>query len=226
MDADELYAHLRRQGISERVVAAMRRVPRDAFLDPALRGSAWEDHVLRIGWGQTISQPTVVAVMTEAVDAREGDTVLDVGTGSGYQAAVLAACGARVHGIERIPELAHGAQRALAATGFDVTVRCGDGALGWPERAPFDAVVVAAAAPWVPEALLAQLRAPRPADEPGEGCRGGRLVIPLARPAPWTGQELVLIERTADGHRRRKLLDVVFVPLVPGVYPSSQSPRG
>ncbi len=166
---------------------------------------------MAIGHGQTISQPTVVALMTEAVAVGPGDHVLDVGTGSGYQAAVLAACGARVHSIERLSALADRARSTLADLGYDVAVTCGDGSAGRPDEAPFDAIVVAAATPTVPPALLAQLR------EPSEGRRGGRLVIPLGEPAAWFGgQELVLLERTADGVVRRKLLDVVFVPLVWG----------
>jgi len=164
---------------------------------------------MAIGHGQTISQPTVVAMMTEAADVVSGDSVLDVGTGSGYQAAVLAACGARVHSIERLAALSDRARATLADLGYDVDVRCGDGTAGMPEEAPFDAIVVAAATPTVPPALVDQLRAP------GGGRRGGRLVIPIGGPSTWCGgQELVVLERVAEGVTRRKLLDVVFVPLV------------
>jgi len=211
MDARDLRDHLLREGISRRVVDVMMSVPRDRFVPASLSFRAWEDHAMAIGHGQTISQPTVVALMTEAVAVGPGDHVLDVGTGSGYQAAVLAACGARVHSIERLSALADRARSTLADLGYDVDVTCGDGSAGRPDEAPFDAIVVAAATPTVPPALLAQLR------EPSEGRRGGRLVIPLGEPAAWFGgQELVLLERVADGMVRRKLLDVVFVPLVWG----------
>ncbi|HSO05505.1 MAG TPA: protein-L-isoaspartate O-methyltransferase [Candidatus Limnocylindrales bacterium] len=209
MDAGDLRDHLLREGIGRRVVDVMMSVPRDRFVPAGLRFRAWEDHAMAIGHGQTISQPTVVALMTEAVAVGPGDHVLDVGTGSGYQAAVLAACGARVHSIERLAVLAARARSTLADLGYDVEVTCGDGSAGLPGEAPFDAIVVAAATRTVPPALLAQLR------EPGEGSRGGRLVIPLGEPSAWFGgQELVLLERVADGVVRRKLLDVVFVPLV------------
>jgi protein-L-isoaspartate(D-aspartate) O-methyltransferase len=207
--ASELREHLLREGISRRVVDAMMTVPRDRLVPPGLAYRAWEDHAMAIGHGQTISQPTVVAMMTEAAAVGPGDRVLDVGTGSGYQAAVLAACGARVHSIERIAPLADRARATLAELGYDVDVTCGDGSAGLPERAPFDAIVVAAATPTVPPALVGQLRVP------GEGQRGGRLVIPLGEPSSWFGgQELVVLERVAEGVTRRKLLDVVFVPLV------------
>jgi protein-L-isoaspartate(D-aspartate) O-methyltransferase len=211
MDAAALRAHLLQQGIARRVVDAMMSVPRDRFVPKEMRAYAWDDHAMPIGHGQTISQPTVVAVMTEAADVGPGDTVLDVGTGSGYQAAVLAACGARVHSVERIPALARDARQRLAALGLDVSVTVGDGTAGLPDRAPFDAIVVAAATPRTPPALLGQMR------PPGDMRPGGRLVIPLGEPSGrFSGQELMVLQRTADGLARRKLLDVVFVPLVPG----------
>ncbi|MGB7981057.1 MAG: protein-L-isoaspartate(D-aspartate) O-methyltransferase [Candidatus Nanopelagicales bacterium] len=209
MNSRSLRAHLLAAGISPAVVAALVRVPRDRFVPAGLRSLAWEDHAMGIGAGQTISQPTVVAVMTQAADVGPGDVVLDVGTGSGYQAAVLAACGATVHSIERIEALADRARGALVQTGFDVSVVCGDGTQGLPEAAPFDAIVVAAATAEVPPALVEQLRAP------GAGVRGGRLVLPLGRPSGGGGsQQLVVLERTPDGLARRTLLDVVFVPLI------------
>lgn len=209
MDAVDLRDHLLRQGISRRVVEALISVPRDRFVPREMRVRAWEDHAMPIGHGQTISQPTVVAMMTEAAAVGPGSVVLDVGTGSGYQAAVLAACGATVHSIERIPALADVARERLAALGYDVTVALGDGTRGLPEHAPYDAIVVAAATPVLPPALPEQLRSP------SDLARGGRLVIPLGDQA-WLGnQELVVIERTHEGLTRRKLLDVVFVPLVP-----------
>jgi protein-L-isoaspartate(D-aspartate) O-methyltransferase len=209
MHAADLREHLLREGISRRVVDAMMSVPRDRFVPSGLAFRAWEDHAMSIGHGQTISQPTVVALMTEAADVGPGDHVLDVGTGSGYQAAVLAACGARVHAVERLEPLADRARARLADLGYDVDVSCGDGSAGLPAEAPFDAIVVAAATRTVPPALVTQLRAP------GEGVRGGRLVLPLGEPSAWFGgQELVVLERVPDGVSRRKLLDVVFVPLV------------
>jgi protein-L-isoaspartate(D-aspartate) O-methyltransferase len=207
--AADLREHLLREGINRQVVDVLMSVPRDRFVPTGLQYRAWEDHAMSIGLGQTISQPTVVALMTEAAAVGPGDHVLDVGTGSGYQAAVLAACGARVHSVERLAALSDRARVTLAALGYDVDVRCGDGSAGLPAEAPFDAIVVAAATPTVPPALLDQLRAP------GEGRRGGRLVIPLGEPSAWFGgQELVVFERVPEGVSRRKLLDVVFVPLV------------
>ncbi|MGB8020728.1 MAG: protein-L-isoaspartate(D-aspartate) O-methyltransferase [Candidatus Nanopelagicales bacterium] len=208
MDAAALMARLRREGISDRIVDAMSTVPRDAFVPTDLRSEAWEDHPIPIGWGQTISQPFVVGLMTQAAAVGPGDVALDVGTGSGYQAAVLAACGARVIGIERIEELAQRARVTLVSVGLDVPVVCGDGATGWPDGAPYDAIVVGAAAESVPAALVEQLRAPS-ADR-----RGGRLVIPVGESGLFGGQRLELIERTERGTRREHLLDVVFVPLV------------
>jgi protein-L-isoaspartate(D-aspartate) O-methyltransferase len=209
VDAADLRDRLLGEGISRRIVEIVVSVPRDRFVPREMRTRAWEDHAMPIGHGQTISQPTVVAVMTEAVAVGPGDAVLDVGTGSGYQAAILASCGAQVHSVERIPALADAARARLAALGYAVTVHTGDGTRGLPEAAPFDAVVVAAATPNVPRALLDQLRRPEP------GRRGGRLVIPLGEPGGWLGsQELLLLERTEGGVSRRKLLDVVFVPLV------------
>ncbi len=210
MDATErLRRRLLGQGISPRVVAAMLRVPRDRFVSGEARYQAWEDHAMSIGAGQTISQPTVVAIMTEAADVRPGDRVLDVGTGSGYQAAVLVSCGAQVVGVERIPQLAARARATLADLGMPVPVECADGSAGLPDRAPFDAIVVAAATPRIPPELLRQLRTP------GQGHRGGRLVIPLGQNPPVPGgQQLMLVERGAEGYTHRRLLDVVFVPLV------------
>jgi protein-L-isoaspartate(D-aspartate) O-methyltransferase len=210
MDAVDLREHLLGQGLSRRVVDALISVPRDRFVPRGMRVRAWEDHAMPIGHGQTISQPTVVALMTQEVDIGPGDVVLDVGTGSGYQAAVLAACGATVHSIERIPELADRARSLLAELGYPVSVTVGDGSAGLPQHAPYDAIVVAAATPTLPPALPEQLR------RPSESGRGGRLVIPLGDQA-WLGsQELIVFQRTVDGLERRKLLDVVFVPLVAG----------
>jgi protein-L-isoaspartate(D-aspartate) O-methyltransferase len=192
---------LRRRGIrDERVLAAMGRAPRELFVPPELRDRAYEDGALPIGHGQTISQPFVVASMCQLLSLRGRERVLDVGTGSGYGACVLAELALEVVSIERIPELADSARRALALAGHgDVEVRVGDGSTGAPDRAPFDAIAVAAAAPGIPGTLVRQL-AP-----------GGRLVIPLG---PRCGQELTLVERGPTGLVRRRSLPVRFVPLV------------
>lgn len=150
---------IRRRGVSdERVLQAMSLVPRHEFVPGAQASAAYADCALPIGFGATISQPYIVALMTEALQAGPGCRVLEVGTGSGYQAAVLAACGSDVFSIERIPELHVRAGRALRETGFGrVTLRLGDGSRGWPEKAPFDRIIVTAAAPVVPAALFEQL---------------------------------------------------------------------
>ena len=192
---------LRRRGISdERVLVAMGRVPRELFVPEDLRQYAYEDGALPIGHGQTISQPFIVATICALLSLDGHERVLDVGTGSGYQAAVLAELAAEVVTVERIPELAEGARTALAEVGYGrVDVRTGDGSLGIPERAPFAAIAVAAAAPSVPPALYSQLE------------EGGRLVVPRGSRL---GQELVLVERTADGPRERASLACRFVPLL------------
>ena len=181
-----------------RVLEAMRRVPRHLFVPPELRARAHEDNPLPIGEGQTISQPYIVAFMSEAARLGPGDKVLEVGTGSGYQAAVLSALGARVFSVEILPALAESARRNLQAAGFgEVVVRTGDGFRGWPEEAPFDAILVTAAPDEVPAPLLEQLRA------------GGRIVIPIG-----TGnQELIRVTRTERGFERESLLPVRFVPM-------------
>ena len=176
------------------VDAAMARVDRARFVPDEVRPHAWEDVALPIGHDQTISQPTMVRLICEALELRGDERVLDVGTGSGYQAAVLAELAAEVHSVERIPELAERARAALAGTGVHVHV--GDGTRGLPEQAPFDAIAVAAAAPEPPSALLDQL-AP-----------GGRLVIPIGPP---TGQRLRIYG--PDG-RFREGVACRFVPLV------------
>lgn len=190
------------RGIREcRVLAAMAWVPREWFVPPHLAGDAYDDAPLPIGSGQTISQPYIVALMTECLAPRRGDKVLEIGTGSGYQAAVLAHLGARVYTIERLPDLLVEAEerfRRLGLTGIET--RLGDGAAGWPEAAPFQRILVTAAAPHVPRPLADQL-AP-----------GGRLVIPIGDLA---SQELVIWERGSDGTlRERRAGGVRFVPLI------------
>jgi protein-L-isoaspartate(D-aspartate) O-methyltransferase len=192
---------LRGRGIrSERVLEAMGRVPREAFVDPDDRKRAYLDMPLAIGFGQTISQPYMVGLIAEAAEVREDDKVLDVGTGSGYAAAVLAELGATVHTIERIPELAAKARERLEAAGYDaVAVHVGDGSLGLPEEAPFDAITVAAAAPELPATLYEQL------------VSGGRLVVPIGGPE---GQRLEVAIRSPEGPAVLRSVPCRFVPLV------------
>ena len=184
----------------ERVLAALRAVPRAEYVGEELAGSAYEDRPLPIDEGQTISQPYIVALMTQLADVKPGDRVLDIGTGSGYQAAVLSEMAAEVHSVERIPELAERARERLAAAGYDeVEVHVGDGSLGLPEQAPFDAIVVAAAAPDVPMTLYDQL-VPR-----------GRLVVPVGGPE---GQRLEVVVKSPEGPAIRRSVPCRFVPLV------------
>jgi protein-L-isoaspartate(D-aspartate) O-methyltransferase len=182
-----------------RVLAAMRRVPRHEFVPVEQRAYAYEDRPLSIGYGQTISQPYIVAVMSEALELDGSEKVLEIGTGSGYQAAVLAELAAEVYTIEIVEPLASRAASDLKRLGFEkLHVRAGDGYRGWPEAAPFDAVIVTAAPDHVPQPLVDQLAV------------GGRLVIPVGR----MFQELVLITRDEQGVRHEDLLAVRFVPMV------------
>ncbi len=194
---------LRRRGVAdERVLAAMAAVPREVFLDPEQQRAAYADEALPIPSGQTISQPYIVARMTELLAVGPGDRVLEIGTGSGYQAAVLAQLGCRVTTIERHPGLADDARRRLATLGFgdQVEVRVGDGSVGAADGAPWRGILVAAAAPVIPEPLRQQL-------EPDSG----RLVIPVG---PRDHQELIVVIRHGD--RWEELSDgpVAFVPLI------------
>lgn len=185
--------------VDARVLEAMGRVPRHRFVDGRDAAHAYEDRPLPIGRGQTISQPYIVALMTQLAGVEPGERVLDVGTGSGYQAAVLAEMGARVWSIEIVPELAEEAAGRLRDLGYAaVEVRAGDGYRGWPEHAPFAAIVVAAAAPRVPEPLVEQL-AP-----------GGKLVLPVGEGV----QELLVITKQPDGTTTRQTIaPVMFVPM-------------
>jgi protein-L-isoaspartate(D-aspartate) O-methyltransferase len=192
---------LRRRGIEdERVLRAMAAVPRELFLAEGVRAHAYEDAALGIGYGQTISQPYMVAAICQALGLRGDERVLDVGTGSGYQAAVLHELAAEVVSIERIPELAASALASLEGAGYgDVDVRVGDGTLGVPARAPYGGIAVAAAAPAVPESLYAQL------DD------GARLVVPVGRRRE---QRLEVIEKRPGGPAVLRSVPCRFVPLI------------
>ncbi len=192
---------LKSRGITDaKVLAAMRDVPRELFLPEELTSLANEDRPLPIGYGQTISQPYIVAYMTELLRLKAGDHVLEVGTGSGYQAAVLATIVEHVYSVEIVAELAGEARHRLDELGYaNVTVRTGDGYHGWPEHAPYDGVIVTAAATSVPEPLVQQMKP------------GARMVIPLGRDP--RQQFLLLVEKHIDGSTtRRKMLAVRFVP--------------
>jgi protein-L-isoaspartate(D-aspartate) O-methyltransferase len=192
---------LRRRDVEdERVLAAMDRVPRELFLPADLRDRAYDDAAVPIGGGQTMSQPYMVAKMSELLSLDGDERVLDVGTGSGYHAAVLAELARDVVTIERVPELAARARENLAAAGYEnVEVRVGDGTLGVAERAPFDAIAVAAAAPYLPEPLYDQLKI------------GGRIVVPVGGRA---NQRLELIVRSPEGPAVIRSVPCRFVPLV------------
>jgi protein-L-isoaspartate(D-aspartate) O-methyltransferase len=187
--------------VDRRVIEAMGRVPREAFIDDDDWKRAYEDMPLRIGYGQTISQPYMVALICQVADVHANDRVLDIGAGSGYQAAVLAELGREVHTIERIEALAERAEKNLKNAGYGdrVTVHLGDGSLGLPEHAPYDVITVAAAAPEMPQTLYEQL------------VRGGRLVIPVGGQS---GQRLELIVRSPEGPAIRRSVPCRFVPLV------------
>lgn len=184
-----------------RVLAAMAWVPREWFLPPHLAREAYDDAPLPIGSGQTISQPLIVALMTAALSPRRGARVLEIGTGSGYQTAVLAHLGMHVYTIERLPDLLVEAEERFRRLGLrDIETRLGDGAGGWPERAPFDGIIVTAAVPGVPAPLAAQL------------ALGGRLVIPVG---DLVTQELIILERGPGGAlTERHAGGVRFVPLI------------
>jgi len=183
---------------SPAVLAAMRKVPRHRFVPPGGVNYAYEDHPLPIGLQQTISQPYIVAYMTEAAGISPNDKVLEIGTGSGYQAAILGEVAREVYTIEIIPELAERARGVLAELGYaNVHVKAGNGYLGWPEQAPFDAIVVTAAPEEIPQPLVDQLAV------------GGRMVIPVGS----ANQDMMIIERTKSGVVERRTIPVRFVPM-------------
>ncbi len=201
-DTRETAAWTGRHALATAVIEAMRAVPRHRFVDKIDQDAAYENRPLAIGHGQTISQPFIVALMTDLLDAGPSDRILEIGTGSGYQAAILARLVAEVWTIERHRALADRARSLFTALGLDnVHTRCGDGAQGWPEQAPFDGILVTAAAPRMPEPLVAQL-AP-----------GGRLVIPIG--GHGDTQTLYRCEKRGDGTLDKVAkLSVAFVPLV------------
>jgi len=206
-EVEATYAQTRAEtglaAMSPRVRAALLKVERHRLVPPEQAPLAYRNHPLPIGHGQTISQPYIVALSTDLLSPEPHHVVLEVGTGSGYQAAILAEIVRQVYTIEIVEPLGRGAARALEQLGYrNIEVRIGDGYAGWPEKAPFDGIVVTAAAPMVPPALVAQLRP------------GGRMVIPVGE--RWQVQELLLVTKNADGSVTQKnVLPVSFVPLVP-----------
>jgi protein-L-isoaspartate(D-aspartate) O-methyltransferase len=184
------------------VLHAMRSVPRHLFVPASVAELAYHDQPLPIGFNQTISQPYIVALMTELLDVKRDHAVLEIGTGSGYQAAVLSLLARQVYTVELIPELALAAAQRLLKLGYsNVVVKAGDGYRGWPEKAPFDRIILTAAPPEIPQALIQQLK------------RGGKLVAPVGG----ADQALILLTKGTDGRiKQRAVLPVLFVPMVPG----------
>ena len=193
--------HLCRRGVSDpRALEAFRPVPRHWFVKPSQADKAYEDHPLEIGCGQTISQPYMVASMVECLALEGSERVLEVGTGSGYEAAILAQLAREVFSVERYPELARAAQDSLERIGLQqVKIRTGDGSLGWLEESPFDAIIVSCAAPEIPTPLVDQL------------ALRGRMAVPVGGPR---NQDLILVERGPNGVQTRKLGACVFVPMI------------
>lgn len=185
---------------NEEILRAFMSVPRHRFVGPGVQNSAYADHPLPIGGGQTISQPYMVALMTQCLELRSSDRVLDIGTGSGYQTAVLATIAAHVFTIERIPALTKNAEEILGELGYNnVRFLVGDGTKGWPEEAPFDGIVVTAGAPHLPGPLIEQL------------AEGGRLVIPVG--GSWS-QDLTVVKKVQGKIEEKSVCGCVFVPLV------------
>lgn len=191
-----------RDHLDKRVMTAMRQVHREDFVPPDMRHAAFRNGALPVGHGQTISQPYIVALMTDMLNLTTESIVLEIGTGTGYQAAILSRLARQVYSIERIPELAQSAQQRLEALDYkNVETRCGNGYQGWPDKAPFDGIIVTAAASYIPPALLEQLKS------------GGRMMIPIGLPG--MHQQLMLITKDQTGvTHTSSLLGVDFVPLV------------
>ena len=204
LDAERTAEWIGKEELSPRVMEAMGRVPRHLFVPPDLEDLGYLNRPLPIGYGQTISQPYIVALMTDLLEPQPDHVAFELGTGSSYQAAVLAELVAEVYTVEIVPPLAASATERLRTLGYDnVTVRAGDGYHGWPEHGPFDIIVVTAAASHVPPPLIAQLKP------------GGRMVIPVG--SPFLTQQLLLIEKREDGAiTSRQILPVIFVPLTGG----------
>jgi protein-L-isoaspartate(D-aspartate) O-methyltransferase len=202
---ERLVHEIQQQGVRDpEVLRVMRAVPRHLFMPEEARKHAYVNRPVPIGYGQTISQPYIVGFMTEQLEPRKDSKVLEIGTGSGYQAAVLSPLVKHVYTIEIVPELARWAQTVLEKQGCrNVTVRHGDGYKGWPEEAPFDRIILTAAPPEIPQTLIDQLKP------------GGKLIAPVGS-SPF-GQNLVVLDKSPDGKlRRRTVLPVMFVPMVPG----------
>ncbi len=197
---ENLLKYLDHEITDKRVVEAMKHVPREAFVSPEQYHAAYDDRPLGIGFGQTISQPFIVALMVQALELRGGEKVLELGTGSGYEAAILAELAQQVVTVEYIPELAESAKQVLDKLGYsNIEVRVAGKTLGWPEGAPYDAIIVSAGAPTVPKVLLEQLT------------RDGRLVIPVG--SRWQ-QELLRVTKLRKGNRIENLGGCYFVPLI------------
>ena len=203
-DVRDTAQYLNKRALDERVMRALGKVPRHEFVPAGERASAYENRPLPIGHGQTISQPYIVAIMSDLVEPKDGCRALEVGTGSGYQAAILSELCAKVDTLEIIEPLGIQAQARLKQLGFaNVEVRIGDGYYGWAEHAPFDVIVVTAVASHIPPPLLKQLKP------------GGSLILPVG--TRFTTQQLVLVRKSADGHiTTRQVLPVAFVPLTGG----------
>lgn len=200
METEYTRHYIGKDALDSRVMAAMKQVPRHEFVPEDFRDLAYHNRPAPIGSGQTISQPYIVALMSDLLNTKPSDIVLEIGTGSGYQAAVLSQLVDRVYSIEVIEKLASKAGKLLRELGYgNVTVRNGNGYFGWPELAPFDGIIVTAAAPYIPQPLIEQLRT------------GARLVIPIG--LPYGYQELMVIEKQANGETRTQaVLGVSFVP--------------
>lgn len=199
--SDRLIRKLREKGITdERVLDAFRKVPRHEFVDGAMYAQAYDDNALPIGFGQTISQPSVVALMTQLLQLKKDEKILEIGTGSGFQTAILAQFSRRVYTIERHRELGERARKLLRAMGYaNVTFKVGDGTAGWAQHAPFDKIIVTAGAPVIPQTLADQLAI------------GGKMLIPTGDKQH---QELMLYCKEKDGLTCQSVADVVFVPLI------------